>query len=286
MDPKYPLYIVSKGRFESRLTSKALEKANIPYRIVIEDQEHDDYAAVIDEKKILHLDKTYQQDYDAFDNLGMTKSKGPGPARNFVWDHSISEGHAWHWVMDDNIRRFYRLNRNTKHPVGDGTIFRAMEDFVSRYVNVVMAGPQYHMFVPRKTKVPPYVPNTRIFSCNLIRNDMPYRWRGRYNEDADLSIRMLKDRWCTIQFNAFLQQKMNTQTMKGGNTDEIYAEGTYMKSKMLVDMHPDICEMRWKFGRCHHHINYRIFQRNKLQRNPDVILANQVNNYGMVLTHE
>jgi len=44
----------------------------------------------------------------------------------------------------------------------------------------------------------------------LIRNDVPYRWRGRYNEDTDLSLRMLKDRWCTIQFNAFLQGKAAT----------------------------------------------------------------------------
>ena len=52
-NPRYPLYIVSKGRAESRLTSKALERMNVPYRIVVEDQEFDDYAAVIDEKKIL-----------------------------------------------------------------------------------------------------------------------------------------------------------------------------------------------------------------------------------------
>ena len=31
MNPKYPIYIVSKGRADSRLTSKALEKINCPY---------------------------------------------------------------------------------------------------------------------------------------------------------------------------------------------------------------------------------------------------------------
>ena len=34
MNPKYPLYIVSKGRADSRLTSKALEKMLVPYYIV------------------------------------------------------------------------------------------------------------------------------------------------------------------------------------------------------------------------------------------------------------
>jgi len=27
----------------------------------------------------------------------------------------------------------------------------------------------------------------------LIRNDIPYRWRAKYNEDTDLSLRVLKD---------------------------------------------------------------------------------------------
>lgn len=286
MDPKYPLYIVSKGRSESRLTSKALEKMNVPYRMVIEDQEYDDYAAVIDAKKLLILDKTYQQDYDAFDDLGMTKSKGAGPARNFVWDHSVREGHTWHWVMDDNIKEFFRLNRNRKITCGNGVPFKAMEDFVERYTNVAMAGPAYENFAHRKYVIPPFVLNTRIFSCNLIRNDVPYRWRGRYNEDADLSIRMLKDRWCTIQFNAFLQKKIATQAMKGGNTDEIYADGTYMKSKMLVDMHPDITEMKWKFSRCHHNVNFKPFRKHQLQRKPGLNIPDGTNEYGLVLTHE
>jgi hypothetical protein len=37
-NPRYPVYIVSKGRWETRLTSKALESLGVPYRIVIEPQ--------------------------------------------------------------------------------------------------------------------------------------------------------------------------------------------------------------------------------------------------------
>jgi hypothetical protein len=38
-----------------------------------------------------------------------------------------------------------------------------------------------------------------------------------------------------VQFYAFLQYKLTTQTLKGGNTEAFYAEeGTLPKSKMLV----------------------------------------------------
>jgi hypothetical protein len=286
MTNSIPLYIVSKGRADSRLTSKALESMNVPYFIVIEKQEYPAYSAVIDSKKILILDPKYQEQYETCDNLGDTKSKGPGAARNFVWDHSINEGHKWHWVMDDNIRRFVRYNKNEQLTVKSDKIFRAMEDFVQRYTNISMAGPNYFMFIPRKSgskKHPPFVKNTRIYSCNLIRNDVPYRWRGRYNEDTDLSLRMLKDKWCTIQFNAFLQEKMTTQLIKGGNTKEFYAnEGTYAKSQMQVQLHPDVSRLAWRFGRIHHYVDYNPFKKTKLHKKKDVAIPSAPNEYGMV----
>lgn len=284
MNPQFPLYIVSKGRADTRLTSRSLEFMQVPYFIVVEAQEFNAYAAVIDKKKILVLDKQYQRDYDTFDDLGLSKSTGPGPARNFVWDHSMANGFAWHWVMDDNIRDFYRLHNNRKIRVADGTIFRCMEDFTLRYENVGMAGPNYFMFAPRRDKVRPFITNTRIYSCNLIRNDLPWRWRGRYNEDTDLSLRMLKAGWCTIQFNAFLQQKIWTQQVKGGNTAEFYAkEGTYNKSRMLVDMHPDIARLAYKFQRVHHVVNYAVFRHMRLKLREGLEIQSGVNNYGMVL---
>lgn len=283
MKPQFPIYIPSKGRWESRLTAKALDAMGVPYRLIIEEQERDAYASVIDPSRLLVLDPEYQRRYDPADDLGDTKPKGSGAARNFGWDHSISEGHTHHWMVDDNIRAFYRLNRNLKVPVADGTIIRAMEDFSLRYKNVAMSGPNYFMFASRKTAMPPFTPNTRIYSCNLIRNDTPFRWRGRYNEDTDLSLRMLKAGWCTILFNAFLQEKSQTLTMKGGNTDTVYRDGTLPKSRMIADLHPDVARVAWRFGRWHHFVDYGPFKTNKLIRRDDFEPPAEPNEYGMRL---
>lgn len=283
MTPRFPIYIVSKGRHETRHTAKALDHMGVPYLVVVEAQEYEAYVAVLGAEKVLVLDKAYQDRYDTFDDLGSTKSKGPGAARNFAWEHSVSAGADWHWVMDDNIKLFAFYNRNLKVPVSDGTILRAMEDFCLRYENVAMAGPNYWMFVSRKTKMPPFVLNTRIYSCNLIRNDAPYRWRGRYNEDTDLSLRMLKDGWCTVQFNTFLQYKLPTQTVKGGNHADFYSkEGTAPKSEMLARMHPDVAKVAWRFGRVHHHVDYSGFKRNVLRRRTDITIP-EADPYRLVL---
>jgi hypothetical protein len=284
MNPKYPIYIVSKGRWETRLTSKALDRINVPYYIVVEAHEREKYAEVIDPSKVLVLPEKYLHEYDTCDDVGEARGKGPGAARNFCWEHSLSMGFPRHWVMDDNIASFNRLNRNLMVKVTSGAIFRAAEDFVDRYHNVAIAGFNYDFFAKAKEPLPAFVMNTRIYSCLLIDNSLSMRWRGRYNEDTDLSLRVLKAGQCTVQFNAFLQEKATTQTMKGGNTDEFYAkEGTLPKSEMIAKLHPDVAEVVWRFNRWHHHVDYTPFKRNQLIRRQGVVIPEGNNEYGMVL---
>ena len=113
-----------------------------------------------------------------------------------------------------------------------------------------------------------------------------------YNEDSILSLDVLKDvrknptheelnatneegtlrnpkgeRLATVEFIAFLQDKLNTQTQKGGNTAEFYSkEGTAAKSAMLVDIHPDVARAEDMFNRDHHKVQYEVFRSNWLIR--------------------
>lgn len=288
-NPKHPVYIISKGRSESMLTSRSLARMKVPHYIAIEPQDEDLYEEALDKFKI----RPYVTLLVApFSNHG----DGPGRARNWCWDHSISIGAEKHWVLDDNIADFYRLHKNKRVRVESGAIFRAAEDFVDRYENVPIAGFQYRFFIAPNSKYPPYVKNTRIYSTLLIDNKCKHRWRGRYNEDTDICLQVLKDGDCTIQFNAFLQGKSATQTVKGGNTEEFYhkegaeegkwienvnSEGTRNKSQMLVDLHPDVARMVWRYKRWHHYVDYSSFKKNELRLKPGVKMPEGNNNYGM-----
>lgn len=275
--PRFPLYVVSYGRYDNCLTADALDEMGVQYHLVIEEEEYEDYLKHYPEERLLVVPERFHEEYETYDDLGREKSQGPGPARNFAWEHSQEHGFDWHWVMDDNIRYFVRYHENEFTLFGDGSIFRCMEDFVLQYENISMAGPRYFMFITRRSEHPPLTFNTRIYSCNLIRNDVPYQWAGRYNEDTDLSLRMLKDGWCTILFNSFLQDKVATQTIDGGNTENFYkTEGTYPKSRMLKQCHPTVTNIVFKWGRWHHEVDYSPFDKNELERkaNPDVTTGN------------
>lgn len=268
--PRFPLYVVSYGRYQNCRTANELDLYDVPFYIVVEPEQYDQYARNYDEDRLLSVPDRFHEEYDTFDEGIEGKSRGPGPARNFAWEHSIENGYDRHWVIDDNIQRFYRYHENEIIPFGDASGFRCMEDFVLQYENIAMAGPRYESFVIRRSKKPPLTFNTRIYSCNLIQNDVDYRWRGRYNEDTDLSLRLLKAGHCTVLFNVVLQNKIATQRVEGGNTENFYeAEGTYPKSKMLKDMHPGVTTLTKKWGRWHHEVNYRPFKGNELIKRDD-----------------
>jgi len=270
MNPNYPIYIISKGRANNCLTARELNAMKVPFYLVIEPQEFNEYKHIEADMIIL-----------PFSNLG----QGSIPARNFVWEHSIKLGYKKHWILDDNIEGFHRLNRNEKPKVSSGTIFKCAEDFVDRYVNVAIAGFNYHSFCKTTDKVPAYYLNTRIYSCILIDNHIPYRWRGLYNEDTDLSLRVLKDGYCTILFNAFLAAKVTTMRMKGGNTDEVYKTTNNRKefAESLQEQHPDVVKVVWRFSRWHHLVNYKPFAKNILIRKRGVEISNETNEYNMKL---
>jgi hypothetical protein len=284
MLPKFPVYIVSKGRAANGLTTRALHEMGVPHYLVVEEDEMDLYKEGRCYGEILVMPHIYKAEYELCDELGFSKGTGPGPARNFCIDHSIWKGFDRHWVLDDNIDAFHYLNRNEKFEIRTGATFKAAEDFVCRYSNVPVAGFNYYSFCKKNDAVPPYVLNTRIYSCLLIDNKAGYRWRGRYNEDTDLSLRVLKDGHCTIQFNAFLCGKITTQRMKGGNTEEFYDdEGTLPKSEMLEKLHPDVAKVVFKFNRWHHQVDYSQFKKNKLIKVVDTSMMPKINNYGMEL---
>jgi len=293
INPEHPVYIVSKGRADSMITSKSLSRMKVPHYIIIEPQDEEPYEKALDTFNI--------RDYVTlivapFSNHG----DGPGRARNYAWDHAISIGAEKHWVLDDNISDFYRLNRNKRIRVESGVIFYAAEQFIDRFENVPISGFQYRFFIAPNAKYPAYVKNTRIYSTLLISNDCKHRWRGRYNEDTDICLRVLKDGDCTIQFNAFLQGKAATQTVKGGNTAEFYhaegiqdksqwrdgklnSTGTINKSQMLVDLHPDVARVVWKYGRWHHYVDYSPFKANQLRFKSGIQIPKGINNFGMKL---
>ncbi len=284
VNPRYPIYIPSRGRAESRLTVKALDAIGVPYHVVVEPAQYEQYAAVIPADRLLKLP------WDT-DGTGLVR------ARNWIWEHALTTGAERHWQLDDNIRAFRRLWNAKRIRVADGAVFAAIEDFADRYENLAQAGMHYNMFGTSETlyhggKMEPILFNTRIYSCTLNLNSLPFRYRGIYNDDTDLSLRILKAGWCTVIFRTFLCEKQRTMTVRGGNTpiyqndmqrDGQAVDGRLLMAQALAMQHPDVTKIVRKWGRWQHQVDYRPFRNNQLRRKPGVVIPEGVNNYGLRL---
>lgn len=269
--PRYPIYIPSKGRSDKCLTAKFLVRDGVPFFLVVEPQEAEAYRARFGAECVLVL---------PFSNLGL----GSIPARNWIKDHSIAAGFARHWQIDDNISGIWRKWRGRRLYCAAGVGLAATEDFVDRYENVAIAGLNYVMFAMDTKK--PFVLNAHVYSCTLVLNSTPHRWRGRYNEDTDMCLQVLSDGWCTVQMNAFLVQKLGTMTVKGGNTDALYkGDGRLKMARSLERLWPGVVETKRRFDRPQHVIKHawRHFD-TPLKLKPGVDLAKlPANEYGMKL---
>lgn len=259
----FPVYVLSKGRYDNPITTKHLDWMGVDYKVIVEKQEYDLYKETFPKSKLLILPQKYINDLDKvhiFDDYEKTIHSS-SCARNFAIEHSKAQGNTHHWCLDDNINGFLKFNNNEAYKIKSPIYFRWMEDFILQFKNVVMAMPEYDMFVVSKLKYKPLQFNSRIMSCQLINNDIPLRFRGLYNEDVDFSIRVLKMGLCTASFYMFTQRKMGTQSVKGGNTDKVYKKGTYNKTKLLAIEHPDVVKMVVRYGRVHHQVDYSKFKK-------------------------
>jgi hypothetical protein len=257
--PRHPVYVISKGRASlGEHTGVFLAEDGIDHHIVVEPQEADAYIARFGEERVYVL---------PFSNLG----QGSIPARNWCWEHAAAAGAERHWILDDNIRYVARFYRGLRHRINSGVAFSAAEDFTDRYTNVALTGFDYWMFGPIIVKKP-FRLNQHVYSTILIRNDLPYRWRGRYNEDTDLCLQVLSGGWCTVQITAFLIHKMGTMQAAGGNTDELYdGDGRLKMARALERQWPGIVTTERRFNRPQHVVkaNWRAFD-TPLIRRPDL----------------
>jgi len=274
--PRYPIYIPSKDRFDVTtqfVTAQFLIKDEVPFKLVVEEHQAEAYGARFGDENVLVLPH---------------RDQGLFQSRNWIKEHATAEGHERHWQLDDNIMDIrYRWKNNRRITCAAGPALAAVEDFTDRYENIAISGLNYKFFVT--PGAPPYFVNVHVYSCTLVNNAIPHRWRLLYNDDTDICLQVLTDGWCTVLVNVFSIEKSTTMKTKGGNTDELYKieDGRLKMARSLERMWPGVVTTDRRFGRPQHVVrdNWKGFD-TPLKLKPDVDLAElakRPNEYGLKL---
>lgn len=76
-------------------------------------------------------------------------------------------------------------------------------------------------------------------------------------------------------------------TMKGGNTESLYKlhgeDGRLLMAQSLYKQHPDVVQVKRRWNRWQHVVDYRLFKNNRLIKKEGMKIKKGVNNYGMKL---
>ena len=206
-DLSHPVYIPSKGRAHKCATAALLQQEGLPFYLVVEPQELEEYGRAFPDASFLALDRS-----DA----------GIWYARQRIMDHARAAGHAFHWQLDDDLRRFNEWNR----PATALAALSFAGTFPERFQRIGMVSFALSQFAfAAKQEFRPY---GRAFNAVLINtqtgHNYPDSWEYGAKEDAWLQVHMLRAGWATPIITRYsMEMKTPDGAGSGGCQDNLYA---------------------------------------------------------------
>ncbi len=276
---KYPINILSYGRYNENKTSKFLLKCKLLHYIFVENCEYDLYINEYynklneEEQKLVNIINT-NNDFHLL-NLGGS------PVRNYILDWWLNRNFKnidRIWLLDDNINYYNRFNKGNKNKIYSDLIFSSIEKYIEPYDNVGVCSHNLNNHINAEESRPIIVKNGKHYSSMLLLTDKQFRFKHKYNEDILISIDYIISGKLNFCFNHLLFDKETSGKERGGNTDTIYKNGSnegycdkydylYNELKKMYDLQlikingdfDKFIQCKKKVGKDKHHIiNYNL----------------------------
>ena len=215
---RYPIYVPSKGRADRINVTRLLTEQNIPFTVVVEPQDADDYRQHFRDDQLLVMDKNDQ---------------GIHYVRNYAKQHATEQGTEFHWQLDDDIRSFKVRRDGKNRTTNPAHVLNLVETVTDLYTNIGAASPMYDTWAFQEG---PIIKLNRMFaSANLLRNDPNITFRPDIVEDVDTSLQYLAAGYCTLIFATALITVPTTPDDEGGlGVSNRIGEGAQLRCDNLV----------------------------------------------------
>lgn len=204
---QYKIYVPSRGRYDPTLVSTGdfFLRVGIPFTMVVEQKEYDQYCARFG-KEVIHCLPGSDYGCVAF-------------VRNYIKDLSAKRGEEKHWQVDDDIKKMWVYDgKKANYSHSPLTILGAAEHFIGQFQNVALSSLNSNTFARLATTL--YGVNNMCYACFLVNNNAHgFRFREQTIDDVDYNLQVLSKGWCTVQFKKMVYQWQGGQTQIGGLTD-------------------------------------------------------------------
>ena len=262
------VFILSYKRANNMYTIDSLKNSNYSgkYFIVLGDDDPtiSEYVEKYGRENILIFDKEYQASIvDTCDNFN--RRKVILYARNYCFDIAKSLGYKYFLQLDDDYTGFeYRYEEDDKFKILKVEEFDKlvdiMIDFLEETNAYTVAFGQGGDFIGgkdsslAKAKIKRKAMNS--FFCSTER---PFKFFGSINEDVNTYCKLGSQGKLFMTIRDVSLKQKNTQSTKGGMTDEYLDNGTYIKSFYSIITNPScvkIFGMETTNSRIHHRVNW------------------------------
>jgi len=273
---KYPISILSYGRYNQNKTSKYLLKCKIKHYIFVEECEYNLYIKnyynkLNDEDKwLVNIINTYND----FHLLNL----GGSPVRNYILDYWLKQGVERCWMLDDNINCYKRYNKGLKLKIYSDLIFSSIERYIKEYDNVGICSHNICGFVRSNLNRGVIVLNQKHYSSLLLLTNKQFRFKHKYNEDVLISIDYIISGKINFCFNHILYNKNTSGKDTGGNTNTIYKNGSQEGYRLKYEYLYDELKKMYEYGLIKINCDFDKFIFNKPLKSKDYHHSIQYNN--------
>lgn len=265
----FAAFILTNGRPDSVVTYKALKKAGYEGKIYIviddEDRTAPEYQAKFETDVIVFDKQKIAKTFDVADNF--QNHRGVVYARNAIFEIAKELGIKYFIMLDDDYTAFnYKFDNEGKFgewPIKNlGGVLDALLEYYKSIPALTIAMAQNGDFIGGKRSAMAQTVGTKRKAMNtfICSTDRPFQFVGRINEDVNTYVSLGSRGKLFLQINHAAIIQKQTQSSKGGLTEQYLDIGTYVKSFYTVIMNPSsvrVGVMGEKHPRLHHKIRWR-----------------------------
>ncbi|MGL5766829.1 MAG: hypothetical protein ACRCX8_14420 [Sarcina sp.] len=268
MRDDFAIFILSYNRSDRMYTIKSLEESKYTgkWYIVLGDDDPtiDEYINKYGEDKVAIFNKDeVAKTFDTCDNFD--KKKVIVYARNYCFEIAKKLRYKYFLQLDDDYTSFeYRYPEDGKLKVLKVREFDKIVDYMIDFLDdtnaSTVAFAQGGDFIGGvSTSMMKDCIKRKAMNSFFCRTDKPFKFTGSINEDVNTYCKLGSqgELFLTVKDVSLVQKQ--TQSNKGGMTDEYIDYGTYIKSFYTIMTNPSfvkIAAMSTKHTRLHHRIDW------------------------------
>jgi len=197
-----------------------LDTVGIPYTFVLEQQEYEAYRHHFPQSPVVVLPESH---------------KGIAYVRNWLLQYAAQQGHTWYWMMDDDIRGFWKVERGEYVPA-DATVLLGAEK-ATTWENIVQVSlcTKWKSGPARKDQ---YVLNTdcsRVVcqQAQILSKFAEYCPDLPLFSDADFTLQALHRGYQTVTWQTYAQYTYFCGSNKGGLHETYRSEDLLLWAEKL-----------------------------------------------------